>query len=81
VTLRKELAGAGQFVTDRRVESLLVGEARRRAVTRVFGIPTEEQSLLVTVIWPARQRRRSGGWWRSLCLTQPLAMPRLGARW
>jgi len=47
---RNELAGAGEFLADRRVEALLLGEARRRAVTRAFGIPGEEQSLLVTMI-------------------------------
>jgi hypothetical protein len=48
--IREEVGGAGQFVTDRRVEALLVGEARRRAVTRMFGVPGGEQSLLVTLI-------------------------------
>src|SRR5215208_2545680 len=47
---RNELAGAGEFLADRRVEARLLGEARRRAVTRAFGIPGEEQSLLVTMI-------------------------------
>jgi hypothetical protein len=32
------------------VRSLLMGEARRRAVTRVFGVPPEDQSLIVTMI-------------------------------
>jgi hypothetical protein len=32
------------------VRSLLIGEARRRALTRVFGAPPEDQSLLVTLI-------------------------------
>jgi hypothetical protein len=50
MTLRNEVAGAGRFVADRRVEALLLGEARRRAVTRTFGIPADEQSLLVTVL-------------------------------
>jgi hypothetical protein len=50
MTLRNEVAGAGQFLADRRVEALLLGEARRRAVTRMFGIPAQEQSLLVTMI-------------------------------
>jgi hypothetical protein len=48
--IREEVGGARQFVTDRRVEALLVGEARRRAVTRAFEIPGEKQSLLVTLI-------------------------------
>jgi hypothetical protein len=50
MTLRNEVAGAGQFFVDRRVEALLLGEARRRVVTRMFGIPGQEQSLLVTMI-------------------------------
>lgn len=33
---------------DLRVWSLLLGEARRRALTRVFGVPGDEQSFLVT---------------------------------
>lgn len=40
--IREEVGGARQFVTDRRVEALLVGEARRRAVTRAFGIPGDD---------------------------------------
>jgi hypothetical protein len=35
---------------DVRVRSVLVGEARRRVVTRMFAVPGEEQSLLVTII-------------------------------
>jgi hypothetical protein len=38
-----------QLSVDMRVWSLLLGEARRRAVTRVFGVPPSEQSLLVTI--------------------------------
>ena len=34
---------------DMRVWALLMGEARRRTVTRVFGIPGDQQSFLVTV--------------------------------
>ncbi len=37
-------------VVDVGVRSLLLGEARRRAVTRVFGVPPNDQSLLVTLI-------------------------------
>ena len=50
MTIRNELAGAGRFYADRKVEALLLGEARRRVVTRMFGIPGEEQSLLVTML-------------------------------
>jgi hypothetical protein len=38
------------MIVDVGVRSLLMGEARRGAVTRVFGVPAEEQSLLVTMI-------------------------------
>jgi len=38
------------FLVDARVVSLFVAEGRRRAVTRVFGLPRDEQSVLVTVI-------------------------------
>jgi hypothetical protein len=40
---------ARMLFVDVGVRSLLAGEARRRAVTRVFGVPPEEQSLLVTL--------------------------------
>ena len=43
-------ASARMLVVDVGVRSLLIGEARRRAVTRVFGVPANEQSLLVTMI-------------------------------
>lgn len=35
---------------DVRVRSLVLSEARRRAVTRVFGVPASDQSFLVTMI-------------------------------
>jgi hypothetical protein len=41
---------ARMLFVDVGVRSLLLGEARRRAVTRVVGIPAEDQSLLVTMI-------------------------------
>jgi hypothetical protein len=41
---------ARMMFVDVRVRSLLAGEARRRAVTRVLGIPAEDQSFLVTMI-------------------------------
>jgi hypothetical protein len=41
---------ARMLFVDVGVRSLLMGEARRRAVTRVFGVPPNDQSLLVTMI-------------------------------
>ena len=41
---------ARMVFVDVGVRSLLLGEARRRAVTRVFGVPASEQSLLVTML-------------------------------
>ena len=38
------------FFVDARVVSLFLAEGRRRAVTRVFGLPRDEQSVLVTLI-------------------------------
>jgi hypothetical protein len=45
-----DVGGARMLFVDVGVQSLLMGEARRRAVTRVFGVPSEDQSLLVTMI-------------------------------
>jgi hypothetical protein len=45
-----DLGVARMLFVDIRVRSLLMGEARRRAVTRVFGVPSDDQSLLVTMI-------------------------------
>jgi hypothetical protein len=45
-----EASVARMVVADVGVRSLLLGEARRRAVTRVFGVPPDDQSLLVTLI-------------------------------
>jgi hypothetical protein len=45
-----EVGGAKLLFVDVKVRSLLIGEARRRVVTRVFGIPRDEQSFLVTMI-------------------------------
>jgi hypothetical protein len=43
--------GAGTMLfVDLRVRSLLFGEARKRAVTRAFGTPRDEQSFLVTAL-------------------------------
>ena len=44
----EDVGVARMAVVDVGVRSLLIGEARRRAVTRVFGVPADEQSLLVT---------------------------------
>ena len=41
---------ARMLFVDVGVRSLLLGEARRRAVTRVFGVAPEDQTLLVTLI-------------------------------
>jgi hypothetical protein len=45
-----EVHGAKSSSGDVRVGALLLGEARRRAVTRLFGIPAADQSLLATAI-------------------------------
>lgn len=45
-----ELHGTSLLRVDVGVQSLLLGEARRRVVTRVFGVPRDDQSFLVTMI-------------------------------
>jgi hypothetical protein len=45
-----DVGGAQQMLVDVRVRSLLMAEARRRAVTRMFGVPGDEQSFLGTAI-------------------------------
>jgi hypothetical protein len=47
---RDEFGVARLLFVDVRVRSLLMAEARRRVVTRVFGVPRDEQSFLVTMI-------------------------------
>jgi hypothetical protein len=47
---RAEPGVATELFVDVRVRSLLMGEARRRLVTRMFGVPREDQSFLVTMI-------------------------------
>jgi hypothetical protein len=37
------------FVVDMRVAALLAGHVRRRVVTRVFGLPPEDQTFLVSL--------------------------------
>jgi hypothetical protein len=44
------LGGAGLLFVDSSLRSLLIAEARRRVITRAFGTPRGEQSLLVTLI-------------------------------
>ena len=70
MTFRSEVAGAGQFFVDRRVEALLLGEARRRVFTRRFGIPGDKQSLLVTMILAGSAATALGSW-----LARPLPRP------
>lgn len=45
-----EVEGAQLLFLDVEVRSLLIGEARRRLLTRVFGVPRDDQSFLVTMI-------------------------------
>jgi hypothetical protein len=45
-----DLRGAQLLFRDVGVRSLLLREARHRAVRRVFGVPLSEQSVLVTVL-------------------------------
>jgi hypothetical protein len=47
---RDDVGGARLLVIHTRVGSLLMREARRRVVTRMFGIRAEGQSFLVTII-------------------------------
>jgi len=44
-----DIGGARLVFVNMRVGSILVRYARQRVVTRVFGIPEENQSLLVTI--------------------------------
>jgi hypothetical protein len=50
--IRREgyFGGAGLLAADARVASLFAGEARRRTMQRLFGIPTTEKSGLATLI-------------------------------
>jgi hypothetical protein len=45
-----EVHGASLLFVDMRVRSLVMGEARRGVVTRVFGVPRDDQSFLATMI-------------------------------
>jgi hypothetical protein len=49
-TNRDDVGGVTLLLRDMRMRSLLVGEARRRVVTGMFGVPGGDQSVLVTVI-------------------------------
>src|SRR5947209_10038867 len=42
-------AGARVLRTDLRVASLLANDARRRAITRLFAVPADQQNLLTAV--------------------------------
>jgi hypothetical protein len=46
----RELGGADLLFADVRLRSLLLAEARHRALTRVFGVQSGDQSALVTLI-------------------------------
>ena len=45
-----QIGVAPSLLGDARVASLLMADGRQRVVTRVFGVPREDQSFLVTVI-------------------------------
>ena len=45
-----DVRGAPRLLVDARVGSLIVGQARKGAVTRMFGVPPADQSLLATLI-------------------------------
>jgi hypothetical protein len=45
-----DVHGATLLFVDMRVQSLLMRQARQGAVTRVFGVPPADQSLLATMI-------------------------------
>jgi hypothetical protein len=45
-----ELRAGPSLLGDARVASLLIADGRQRVVTRVFGVPRADQSLLVTLI-------------------------------
>jgi hypothetical protein len=45
-----EVRGARLLFVDMRLRSLVMGEARRAAVTRMFGVPRGDQSFLATMI-------------------------------
>jgi hypothetical protein len=45
-----EFGAATPSLADVRVRSLLMAEGRRRAVTRVVGVPRDDQSFLVTMV-------------------------------
>ena len=45
-----DIGVARSLFVDARVGSLLAADARQRVVTRVFGVPRDDQSLVVTLI-------------------------------
>jgi hypothetical protein len=48
---RDEVRGGSLLYVDMRVRTLLLGEARRGVVTRMFGVPRADQSFLATMIF------------------------------
>jgi hypothetical protein len=46
----RDLGGAGLLFMDLKLRSLLIAEARHRAIARMFGTRTEDQSALATLI-------------------------------
>ena len=46
----RNLTAGERAIVDVRVRALVMREVRRRALTRVFGVPRSEQSPLVTLI-------------------------------
>jgi hypothetical protein len=47
---RDEVHGASLLFVDMRLRSLMMREARRGVVTRMFGVPRDEQSFLATMV-------------------------------
>jgi hypothetical protein len=48
---RDEVRGGSLLYVDMKVRTLLLGEARRGVVTRMFGVPRGDQSFLATMIF------------------------------
>src|SRR3954464_8754530 len=53
--------GASLLFVDMRVRSLLMHEVRSGVVTRVFGVPRDDQSLLATMIFAGAAATVLGG--------------------
>jgi hypothetical protein len=60
--------GAGLLFVDVKLRSAVIAEARRRAITGMFGVPRGDQSVLVTTILSGAGaivvRDAVGGLWR-----------------